>query len=268
MFSLDDRVAVVTGGTGVLGAAMARGLSDAGARVALLGRRQKAVDEMAAAIGQTGRDAAGFSADVLNRDQLEEAKRGILQRWGRIDIVVNAAGGNVAAATVPKGGSFFDVSDDALREVISVNLVGTMVSCQVFGAHLAQQGEGCIVNVSSMAAQRALSRVGGYGAAKAGVEQFTRWLAVDLARLHGDRLRVNAIAPGFFLGEQNRDLLLHADGSLTERGREIIAHTPAGRFGDAADVVGTLIWLCSPGARFVNGVVVHVDGGFAASGGV
>ena len=212
--------------------------------------------------------ALALPADVLDRAQLEAARDVVLARWGRLDILVNAAGGNVLAATVPPGSSFFDLPSTALEQVVDLNLHGTLLPIQVFGAAMARAGRGSIVNVSSMAAQRALTRVVGYGAAKAAVENITRWLAVELARAHGEDLRVNAIAPGFFIGDQNRALLLNADDTLTARGQTIIDHTPAGRFGEPDDLISTLIWLCGPGASFVNGIVVPVDGGFGAFSGV
>jgi NAD(P)-dependent dehydrogenase (short-subunit alcohol dehydrogenase family) len=268
LFRLGGQVAVVTGGTGVLGGAIARGLAQAGARVALLGRRRTRAEAAAQEIEQGGGTALALPADVLDRAQLEQARAILLEQWGRVDILVNAAGGNLPAATVQPGGSFFDLPADALAQVVSLNLHGTLLPSQVFGAAMAQAGRGSIVNVSSMAAQRALTRVVGYGAAKAAVENATRWLAVELARAYGAGLRVNAIAPGFFVGEQNRALLLDDAGALTPRGLTIIDHTPAGRFGEPDDLVGTVIWLCSPGASFVNGVVVAVDGGFGAFSGV
>lgn len=271
LFGLHGQVAVVTGATGVLGAAMARGLARAGARVGVLGRRQDRARAIATEIDANGGEALALPADVLRKDELATAREETLRRWGRIDILVNAAGGNVPAATLSGNTTFFDLSEDALRQVIDLNLLGTVLPCQVFGAVMARRdapGPGCIVNISSMAAQRALTRVVGYAAAKAAVDNLTRWLAVELARSHGGRLRVNAIAPGFFIGDQNRRLLLDADDVLTPRGQTIIDHTPAGRFGDPADLVSTLLWLCGPGASFVNGVVVPVDGGFGAFSGV
>lgn len=268
LFSLTGRVAVVTGGTGVLGGVMARGLAQAGARVAVLGRRRAQAEALVAEIGETGGQALVLLADVLDRAQLEQAHTTVRERWGRVDILVNAAGGNLPAATIAPGERFFDMPGDALDQVVRLNLHGTLLPCQVFGEHMAAAGEGCIVNISSMAAQRVLTRVLGYGLAKAAVENATRWLAVELARSCGAGLRVNAIAPGFFIGDQNRALLLGPDGELTTRGRTIIEHTPAGRFGTPDDLVSTLIWLCGPGARFVNGVVIPVDGGFSAFSGV
>lgn len=276
LFSLEDQVAIVTGGTGVLGGAMARGLARAGAKVGVLGRRQERAEAVVAEIEAAGGQALALPADVLDKQQLEAARDAILERWGQVDILVNAAGGNVPAATLSGDRTFFDLPKDAFEDVFGLNVLGTVLPSQVFGAAMAQRGgddqakpaRGCIVNISSMGALRVITRVVGYSAAKAAVDNFTRWLAVDLARTYGGHLRVNAIAPGFFVGEQNRALLLNDDGSLTARGEAIIAHTPAGRFGEADELLSTLIWLCSPGASFVNGVVVPVDGGFAVYSGV
>jgi NAD(P)-dependent dehydrogenase (short-subunit alcohol dehydrogenase family) len=200
----------------------------------------------------------------------------MLERWGQIDILVNAAGGNVPAATLTEGATVFDLPMNAFQQVFELNLLGTLLPSQVIGSAMARQrpadqaqaAQGCIVNISSMAAQRVISRVVGYSAAKAAVDNFTRWMAVELARKYGAGMRVNAIAPGFFIGEQNRSLLIDAEGQLTARGRAIVDHTPAGRFGEADELVSTLIWLCSPGASFVNGVVVPVDGGFSSFSGI
>jgi NAD(P)-dependent dehydrogenase (short-subunit alcohol dehydrogenase family) len=268
LFSLEGTVALVTGAGGALAAPMTRALARAGAKVALLDRQAERTEANASRICEAGGEALAVGADVLNREALIASRDRILARWGRIDILVNLAGGNVPAATVPDDGAVFDVPLDALREAVELNLLGTILPCQVFGERMARQGAGCIVNISSMAAQRPLTRVVAYSAAKSAVENFTRWLAVEMARKYGAGLRVNAIAPGFFIGDQNRALLLNPDDSLTARGQQIIAHTPAGRFGDPDDLLSTLIWLCGPGARFVTGIVVPVDGGFSAFGGV
>jgi NAD(P)-dependent dehydrogenase (short-subunit alcohol dehydrogenase family) len=268
LFGLDGRVAVVTGGTGVLGGAIARGLAAAGATVAILGRRAERAEEVAGEIRAAGCEAVAAPADVLDLAGLECARDDLVGRFGHVDVLVNAAGGNVPAATVTDQGSFFDLPPEALREVLDLNLTGTLLPCRVFGAVMARQGEGAILNISSMAARRTLTRVVAYGAAKAAVDNLTRWLAVELARRHGSGLRVNAIAPGFFLGDQNRALLVEPDGSPTARGRTILSHTPAGRYGEPADLVATAVWLCGPGAAFVTGVVVPVDGGFDAFSGV
>jgi NAD(P)-dependent dehydrogenase (short-subunit alcohol dehydrogenase family) len=268
LFGLTGQVAIVTGGTGVLGSGMARGLARAGAKVGVLGRRREQAEEVVAAITADGGVALALPADVLDRAQLEAAREAVIEQWGRLDVLVNAAGGNMPAATLPPGQSFFDLPVEGMEPVIALNLQGTLLPSQVFGEAMARAGRGCIVNISSMAAARAMTRVVGYGIAKAGVENATRWLAVELARSFGTRLRVNAIAPGFFVGEQNRALLLNADGSLTARGQTIIDQTPAGRFGEPDELISTLIWLCGPGASFVNGIVVPVDGGFSAFSGV
>jgi NAD(P)-dependent dehydrogenase (short-subunit alcohol dehydrogenase family) len=268
LFSLDDRVAIVTGGTGVLGGAMARGLGRAGAKVAVLGRRQAQAEAIAAEICNEGDQAIAVPADVLVREQLESVSKTVLDHWGKIDILVNAAGGTTPQATVPPDKTIFDMPLDAMDYVLELNLKGTVLPCQVFGEVLAKQRRGCIVNISSMNAQRALTRAVAYSAAKAAVENFTRWLAVELALKFGSGLRVNAIAPGFFLGEQNRALLVNPDSTLTPRGQTIVNKTPAGRFGEPEELISTLIWLCGDGARFVNGTVAMVDGGFNAFSGV
>jgi NAD(P)-dependent dehydrogenase (short-subunit alcohol dehydrogenase family) len=268
LFSLDDKVALVTGGTGVLGGMMARGLAQAGAKVVIVGRRREKAEEVAQEIQQSGGQAVAVPADVMDKTQLESARDEVLAKWGTIDILINAAGGTTPDATVPIDKSIFDMSLDAMRYVIDLNLIGTLIPSQVFGEVMAQKHTGCIVNISSMNAQRALTRAVAYSAGKAAIDNFTKWLAVELATKFGEGMRVNAIAPGFFVGEQNRALLLNPDDSLTARGRKIIEHTPAGRFGNPEDLIGTLVWLCSPAARFVNGSVIMVDGGVNAFSGI
>ncbi|MCC6310009.1 MAG: SDR family oxidoreductase [Trueperaceae bacterium] len=267
-FDLTGRVALVTGATGVLGGEMARGLAAHGAKVAVLGRNAERAEELAAGLASEGYEALATPADVLDRPSLERAREAIMKRFGRLDVLVNAAGGNMPGATLLPGASFLELGEEPMREVIDLNYMGTVLPIQVFGAELAKGGHGSIVNISSMAALRAITRVVGYSAAKAAIDNLTRWLAMEFGRQYGGGLRVNAMAPGFFIGNQNRRLLLEEDGSLTARGRTIIDHTPLGRFGEPEELVGTLVWLCSDASRFVTGVVVPVDGGFAVTSGV
>lgn len=268
LFNLTGKVAVVTGGSGALGSGIVRGLAGAGAKVAVLARNRERLSEVVESVKADGGEAMAVAADVLKKDDLQSARRTIVESWGRIDILVNGAGGNVAEATLAPGQSFFSMSESAFRRVFDLNLIGSVLPTQIFGEVMAGRRAGVVVNVSSMAADRAITRVVGYSAAKASVENFTRWMATELARSYGEGFRVNAIAPGFFIGDQNRDLLLNQDGSLTDRGRTIIDHTPMGRFGEADELVGTLIWLCSDASKFVSGIVVPVDGGFSAFSGI
>lgn len=269
-FSLDGRVAVVTGATGAIGSAVTRGLAEAGARVALVARTREALESAAGSLAASGAEALACRADVLDPESLEQARGRVLERWHGIDVLVTCAGGNVAAATLPPDGALFSVPVEAVREVLELNVLGTLLPARVFGEPMVTAGDGrdrSIVTISSMAATRALTRVGGYGAAKAAVESLTRWLAVEAA-LRDTGVRVNAIAPGFFLGEQNRRLLLREDGTPTERGAAVLDGTPAGRFGEPDELVSTVVWLCAPGSAFVTGTVVPVDGGFGAWAGV
>jgi NAD(P)-dependent dehydrogenase (short-subunit alcohol dehydrogenase family) len=268
MYSLEGQVAIVTGGSGVLGGAMARALAMAGARVGVLGRNRERAERVASELEALGGEALALSADVLDRDALESARDLVVGRWRSITTLVNAAGGNISTATIPQGGDVFGMSPAAFQQVVDLNLTGTLLPSLVFGRAMIEAGSGSIVNISSMASARALTRNAGYGAAKSAVDNLTRWLAVELGTRYGGKIRVNAIAPGFFVGEQNRSLLVAPDGNPTARGRAIIAHTPFGRFGEADDLTGALVWLCSPSARFVTGIVVPVDGGFSAFGGV
>ncbi len=268
MYSLEGQVAVVTGGTGVLGSAMAKALAMAGARVGVVSRGRERAERVASELEALGGEALAIPADVLDRDSLESARQMVVGRWGSVTTLVNAAGGNVAAATIPEGTDLFAMSSAAFKEVVDLNLTGTLLPSLVFGQAIVEGSGGSIVNISSMASARALTRVAGYGAAKSAVENLTRWLAVELGRRYGGAVRVNAIAPGFFIGAQNRSLLLESDGKPNARGRSVLNQTPLGRFGEADDLMGALIWLCSPSARFVTGIVVPVDGGFSAFSGV
>lgn len=267
MFNLAGRVAVVTGGYGVLGGSIASGLAEAGARVAILGRRPdegtKKIEELVA----SGAEAMLLQADVLDLDQLRRARSEVVKAWGAVDILINAAGGNVPRSrtdTVP----VFDVPLDAFDEVLALNLHGTVHPTIVFGELMSTQKRGAIVNISSMAAQRAMSGVPGYSIAKAGVENFTRWMAMEMARKYGDGIRVNAIAPGFFITTQNRSVLINLDGTPTPRAQAVLAQTPMGRFGTHSELNGAVQWLCSDAASFVTGAVIPVDGGFSIFSGV
>ena len=269
LFSLEGQVAAITGATGVLCGELARGLAKAGAKVAVLARSLENANALVAEITASGGQALAVACDVLDRPAVFSAYERVVEAFGRVDILINGAGGNQPGATVTPDLSFFDLTPDALEAVFDLNLLGTLYPCQAFGAQMARQDSGVILNISSMAAYRPLTRVVAYAAAKAAVSNFTEWLAVHLAKEYSPNIRVNAIAPGFFLTHQNRFLLTNQQtGELSPRGQAIIAHTPMGRFGDPADLLGATIWLASPAARFVTGVVVPVDGGFNAFSGV
>ncbi len=268
-FGLTGVTALVTGGGGVLGSALAYALAQAGARVVIISLHAESANKVAETIRTAGGEALGLACDVTDRAALEVAEQRVRETFGAPDILVNGAGGNQPGATTGVGKTFFDLDEQALESVYRLNFAGTLLSCQVFGRSMAERGQGCIVNISSMSALRPLTNVVAYGGAKAAVTNFTSWLAVHMAREYSPRIRVNALAPGFFLTEQNRFLLTSAeDGSFTARGLGILAHTPAGRLGVPEDLAGTLLWLVSPSASFVTGIVVPVDGGFAAFGGV
>jgi NAD(P)-dependent dehydrogenase (short-subunit alcohol dehydrogenase family) len=248
---------------------MSRALGRVGVKVAVLDlilkAAQKVVDEVVAA----GGEAIAVKCDVLNRASMEAACRKVLERFGWVDILINGAGGNKKEATTGSDVSFFDLPLDAVQSVFNLNFIGTLLPSQVFGRILANRGEGVILNISSMNAFRPLTKIPAYSAAKAAVSNFTQWLAVHMSQEYSNKIRVNAIAPGFFLTEQNRFLLTdETNGELSPRGKTIIDHTPMGRFGDPEDLIGTMFWLLSPGAAFVHGVVVPVDGGFSAFSGV
>ncbi len=268
LFSLSGKTAIVTGGTGVLGSEMVLGLAAAGARVGVLGRRAEQAEAVVKRVTDQGGQALALSADVLRPDSLQQARQRVLDTFGTIDILVNAAGGNQPGATIGPDQTIFDLQIPDLQKVVDLNLMGTIHPCQVFGQAMADQRQGVIVNISSMAAYQAITRVMGYSVAKTAIEGYTRWLAVEMAQKFGEGLRVNAIAPGFFLADQNRRLLTREDGSLTERGQQIIDNTPFGRFGEPNELAGTLIWLCSDASRFVTGISVPVDGGFNCYSGV
>ena len=267
-YDFSDKTIVITGGTGVLGGEMACALVGCGAKVAVLDRNPNLPEELKKPMDAGPGKYLVAYADVLERALLESAAEKILSEYGRADILINCAGGNHPDANTSPDNSFFDLPPDALKFVFELNLLGTILPSQVFGKQMADQGEGVILNMSSMTAFKPLTRVVGYAAAKAGVNNFTQWLAVHMAQNFDPQIRVNALAPGFFIGKQNRALLLNEDGSLTPRGQTIIDHTPMGRFGKPEELLGTVLWLLSPASSFVTGIVVPVDGGFSAFSGV
>ncbi len=268
LFSLSGKVAVVTGGAGVIGSHLAEGLGKAGARVVITDIGP--TDEIVNKLKGEGIDARGYYMDVMNPEKLREATDKIMDDMGRVDILINCAGGNMKDATTSKDLSFFDLPYEALDKVVKLNLFGgAILPSQTFGKYMAKNPEGgSIINISSMNAFRPLTRIPGYSAAKAAVSNFTQWLAVHFAQEYNKKLRVNAIAPGFLSTKQNRFLLYNEDGSLSERGKTIIAHTPMGRFGEPDELIGVTIWLASDAASFVTGIVVPIDGGFNAFSGV
>lgn len=266
-FSLAGKVAVITGGYGVLGGRIAAGLAAAGARVAIFGRRREKAERRAEEIRQMGAEARALIGDVLDETALDAARDELLADWGSVDILVNAAGGNIPAARSDNR-PVFEVASDAFDQVMRLNLNGTVLPSMRFGEVMARQRSGVIINISSMAALRAISGVLSYSVAKAGIDSFTRWLAVDLARRYGEGIRVNAIAPGYFVTDANRPTLFNPDGSLTVRSQAILAQTPMGRFGKPEEVSAAVQWLSSDAASFVTGVVIPIDGGFSAFSGV
>ncbi|MFN6203648.1 MAG: SDR family oxidoreductase [Acidobacteriota bacterium] len=268
MYDFTGRTVAITGGAGVLCGAMAEALVSCGANVAILDREPEKAQPIIDRLTGPGR-AVAFYTDVLKPEVLRENLDQIVGEFGGFDYLINGAGGNSPGATTRPDQTFFDIPESALRFVFDLNMLGTIFPCQVFGKRMAELGDGVILNVSSMSAFRPLRRVLGYSAAKAGISNFTQWLAVHLAQEYSKQLRVNAIAPGFLVTEQNRNLLLDAStGELTPRGRSIIDHTPMGRFGDPEDLLGTVLWLLSPASSFVTGAVIPIDGGFAAFAGV
>lgn len=269
LFSVAGKVIVVTGGNGILGGAMAKALAARGAKVGILGRNQDKNERMVADIKSSGGEATALAADVLNQLELEIARQQVLDTWGRVDVLINAAGGNIPGAAIPPGENFFDDHPFAnYKRTVELNLDGTVLPSQIFGQVMAGQKSGSIINISSMTAAQAVTRVPGYSIGKAGVDCFTRWLAVEVATKFGEGIRVNAIAPGFFVTDQNRMLLTTSDGGYTERGASVIRKTPMARFGEPEELVGTCIWLSSDASRFVTGTIIPVDGGFSAWSGV
>ena len=262
IFSVKDKVVVITGGTGVLGSCIGKYLASEGAKVVILGRRKEEGDAIVKEIKDNGGEAMFLVTDVVDKDVVERNCADVLAAYGKVDSLLNAAGGNMPGATIPPSGTFFDVNVSEFERVLNVNLTGTVIPTQVFLKPMVEAGKGTIVNFSSMAAFRPLTRVMGYGAAKAGISNFTAFMANEVATKFSPEIRVNAIAPGFFLTNQNRSLLTNPDGSYTERGQDVIRQTPFKRFGRAEELCGTIQYLISDASSFVTGTVAVVDGGF------
>lgn len=262
LFSIEGKVVVITGGNGVLGQSISKYLAAQGAKLAILGRKVETGEKLVQEIKEQGGQARFFVTDVLNVEKVQENLQDILKEYGRVDSLINAAGGNMPGATISPEGTFFDLNPEAFRTVLDLNLTGTVIPSQVFLKPMVEQGAGTIVNFTSMAAFRPMTRVCGYAAAKAGISNFTAYLAHEVALKFGEKFRVNAVAPGFFLTEQNRLLLTDGNGNLTQRGQDVIRQTPFKRFGEAQELCGTIQYLISDASKFVTGTVAVVDGGF------
>ncbi|MEJ5960998.1 SDR family oxidoreductase [Pedobacter immunditicola] len=268
LFSLKNKVIIVTGGTGILGGAFVDAIVEAGGIVGILGRNAKVAHERAAAINQAGGTALALVADVMDEQQLITCRAQILEKFGRIDGLVNAAGGNQPEGVLKPEEDIFKMNLEGMKSVMDLNLWGTIIPTQVFGESIAATGKGSIVNISSMNSKRAITKVLGYNMGKAGVDYYNQWFAVELANRYGDQIRMNAIAPGFFLTEQNRSLLTLPEGGYTDRGGLVIKQTPFKRFGNPDELKGALVWLLSDASKFVTGTMICVDGGFSVFGGV
>lgn len=267
-FSLEGKVIVVTGGTGILGNAFVNGIVEAGGTVGILGRKKDVAEERADHINANGGKAIALVADVLKTDELIAAKNKLLEAFGRVDGLVNGAGGNMPQGVLLPDADIFSMNLEGMKQVMEVNLWGTLYPTQVFGEAIAKTGKGSIVNISSMNSKRAITRVLGYNMGKAAVDCYNQWFAVELANRYGDAIRMNALAPGFFLTEQNRNLLTKPEGGYTERGEKVIRNTPFKRFGHPDELIGALVWLLSDASAFVTGSMICVDGGFSIFGGV
>lgn len=268
MFDISGKVAVVTGGGGVLGGNISKSLVEAGVKVVILDIREENVRNRVAELEEMGGQAIGFVSNVLDVEEMKETREKIIAKWDHIDILVNAAGGNLPGATLEESQTIFDMKISDFEKVTNLNMNGTIYPCLVFGETMSKQGKGSIINVSSMATYSAITRVPGYSVAKTGINIFTQWMASELALKFGGEIRVNAIAPGFFIGDQNRRVLLNEDGSLTDRSNKVIARTPMRRFGNINELNGVVQFLCSDAASFITGVILPVDGGFSAFSGV
>jgi NAD(P)-dependent dehydrogenase (short-subunit alcohol dehydrogenase family) len=268
LFNLENKVVVLTGGGGILAGEMAKGFRDAGTNVVLLDINEENLKRKTDSLNISGKEVTGFKCNVLDDENLNSVHTKIIDKYGRIDVLVNAAGGNMAGATIGTDQSFFDLNIDQFKKVTDLNINGTVLPTLVFGKAIADQKKGSIINISSMASYRAITRVVGYSAAKSAIDNFTKWMAVEMALKFGNEIRVNAIAPGFLITEQNRTLLTNEDGTLTERGDKILKITPFKRFGEPEEMVGPVLWLASDASKFVTGAVIPVDGGFSVFSGV
>lgn len=267
-FSLAGKVIIVTGGTGILGNAFIKGIVEAGGAVGILGRNEQVAEERAAAINAAGGQAIALIADAMDEAQLIAAKDKILAKFGRIDGLVNGAGGNMPDGVLQPEEDLFAMKLDGMKKVADLNLWGTLIPTQIFGREIAKTGRGSIVNISSMNSKSAVTKVLGYNMGKAAVDCYTQWFAVELANRYGDAIRMNALAPGFFLTEQNRNLLTKPEGGYTPRGESVIRNTPFKRFGHPDELIGALVWLLSDASAFVTGSMICVDGGFSVFSGV
>jgi NAD(P)-dependent dehydrogenase (short-subunit alcohol dehydrogenase family) len=268
LFDINGKCVAITGGAGVLCGQMAKSLASDGACVAILDYNLAGAQEVCNEITAGGGKAVAIECNVLQADSVANAVDQAVAQLGRLDVLINGAGGNKREATCVPPETFFDMDPEAVKWVFELNCLGTILPSQAVGKHMAARGDGVIINVSSMSAFTPLTRIAAYSAAKAAVSNFTQWLAVNLAQNHSTDIRVNAIAPGFFLTEQNRFLLTNEDGTPTQRGQQIIDHTPMARYGNADELIGALVWLISDAAKFVTGIVVPIDGGFSAFSGV
>ena len=268
LFDISGKVAVITGGGGVLGGNISEWLIKAGCKVVILDIRQSNVDDRIAKLKEQGGEAIGFVSNVLDINELKAARDKIIAEWGSIDILVNAAGGNLPGATLTEEQTVFDMKIEDFEKVTQLNMNGTVYPSLIFGESMAKQGSGSIINISSMATFSAITRVLGYSVAKSGIDIFTKWMAMELGMKFGEKVRVNAIAPGFFIGDQNRRVLINEDGSYTERSKKVLARTIMQRFGDIDELNGTVQFLCSDAASFITGTIIPVDGGFSAFSGI
>ncbi|SHF77167.1 NAD(P)-dependent dehydrogenase, short-chain alcohol dehydrogenase family [Bacteroides luti] len=264
LFNISGKVIIITGGYGVLGRGISMYLAQQGAKIVIIGRSQEEGDALVSEIKKQGGQAMFAQADVTDKAMLEDCKKQVLKNYGKIDILINAAGGNMPGATIAPSQTIFDLNIDAMKTVVDLNLFGTVLPTMVFADEMAKQKEGVILNFSSESSLRPLTRVAGYGVAKAAVNNFTQYMAGELAIKFGNGIRMNAVAPGFFLTNQNRALMLNPDGSLSDRAKSVMAHTPFNRFGEPEDLFGTVHYLISDASKFVTGTVAVVDGGFNA----